>query len=355
MQSQDVIKFIRILQKWWWVSALLLGATLAAILVIVLTKQPLYQAAVTIQLSAPPPQEVPLFSEFGRQGLLQEIEQTRASLAEFMQAGDLAFRVLERLPNVDMSERELNDQIELELPDTSQLITVRVRAPDRELAALLANSVAEVGLERYAQLLAQPTTRTREFIEQQLSVAEAQLREAETNLEQFRLTHKVFDLDQTIDDQTRLLLALRQSSDAARTGGNAGQLPQLQQISLEREAELQALIQLAPEYNALLDRVKQARSSTNFLQEKRNEAQIKENQILAMSSIQIINTARPPRQALPGLSNSMIIFGIVSGLIASMLLALLLEFLETSGLFGTPRLGAQRGVVSPSLMEKFIR
>lgn len=331
MQGQDLLRFLQILGRWWWVVALALLATIAAIVVAITMTAPTYQAGVTIQISAPPPQEVPLFSEFGREAVSQQIEQTRTSLADFLQANMVADRVLERLGTINLTNEQLRAQITVELPPAAQTVRVLVRANSPASAALLATTVAEVGLEYYAQLLAQPTATNRLFIEEQLKLTANRLVEAENKLEQFRLQHKVYDVETAIDEQNRLLLTLRQNSDLARTRNNSTEVQQIAPVIAEREQELQALIQLVPEYNTLLDQVANIRATSNLLQQSLNEAQIKESQILSSSSIQLISAARPPDEPVPVLSNGLILLSIFSSLLLGILLALLLEFLDTIG------------------------
>lgn len=329
MQGQDLLRFLQILGRWWWVMALALLATIAAIVAAMTMTPPTYQAGVTIQISAPPPQEVPLFSEYGREAVSQQIEQTRTSLAEFLQATNVAARVLERLGTITLTAEQLRSQITVELPPAAQTIHVQVRANSPTTAALLATTVAEVGLAEYAQLLAQPTANNRLFIEEQLRLTATRLVEAEKQLEAFRLQHKVYDVEKAIDEQSRLLLTLRQNSDLARTRNNMAAVQQIAPVIAEREEDLQAFIQLVPEYNTLADQVVNIRSTSNLLQQSLNEAQIKESQILASSSIHLIGTARPPDQPVPVLSNGVILLSILSSLLIGILLALLLEFLDT--------------------------
>ena len=83
----------------------------------------------------------------------------------------------------------------------------------------------------------------------------------------------------------------------------------------------------------MLDRVERARSTYNFLLDKRAEAQIKENQILELSSIQIITPAYPPKRPVSAISSKLIVLGVVMSLLVGMLLTFLLEYLEISGSF----------------------
>ena len=182
MESNDLVLYLKAIRRWWWVSLLLIVVTVGTMLAISRFSEPSYSATTTIQVSAPPPQEVPLFSSFGRTSLQEAVAQTQTSFAEFLQEGDAAWRALEILPDMSITAREIRDNIEIEIPQNSQLMRITVSAPDPEAAALLANAIVETGLEQYGILLAQPTASTRSFVEQELAEARKELQAAEEAL-----------------------------------------------------------------------------------------------------------------------------------------------------------------------------
>lgn len=333
MQAQDVLKYLKIIQKWWWVIFLLVGTTASTMLAILYLTEAEYEATTTLQVSAPPPQEVPLYSQFGRQALRDEIAQTQTSFGEFLMEGDAAWRVLETLPDIPMTGRELRDKMIVEVPDNSQLVYVRIHAPEPEMSALLANTLVEIGLRGYGQFLANPTASTRDFIDQELEVARTELSAAEVELAQFRIDNKVGDLNEAINGQYNLIKSLRIQSDLARAEGEVAKAQSIDEAILEREAELQNMIGASARYNELVDRVDRARSTYTFLLDKQTESRIKENQILELGSIQVITPARVPQQPLSAISPRLVILGVIASLMAGVLLTFLLEYLEMSGIF----------------------
>ena len=84
MKIPEILRYLRIVRKWWWVVTLFVAATVGTLLVLAYLTEANYEATVTMYVSAPPPQEVPLYSKFGQQALRDEIEQTRISLNEFL-------------------------------------------------------------------------------------------------------------------------------------------------------------------------------------------------------------------------------------------------------------------------------
>lgn len=342
MEVQDILAYLKIVRKWWWVIALLFASTIGTMLAVAFLTETQYEATVTMQVSAPPPQEVPLYSQYGREALRTEIEYMRVGFSELLLEGDVSYRALEALPDIRMGGSELRDKITVDSPEGSQLMRIQVRALDSETAALLANTIVEVGLQRYGQLLAQPTANTRKFIEQALQATQEELEAAEAELAQFQISNKVGSLGGAINSQYDLIRSLRMQRDLARAEENAARTQALEETILEREVELQNLIGLSAKYNELADRVERARSTHNFLSDKSSEAQIKENQILELGSIQIITPARPPRRPVAALSGKLIVLGAVVSALAGVLLTFLLEYLEISGTFSGFRRRSER-------------
>ena len=333
MEIQDIMKYFRIIRKWWWVIFLLVGFTIGTMLTISFLTKTKYEATVTVQVSAPPPQEVPLYSQFGWGVLRDEIIQTQASFSEFLLEGDVAWRTLEVLPDVPLEGEALRDSIVVDIPDSSQLMRISVPAEDPETAALLANTLVEVGLHQYGALLAQPTANTIKFIEQELEVAGEELKSAETELTQFLIVNKLGDLPGSINNQHNLIRSLTMQRDLSRAEGDINRAQALEEIILDHEVGLQNMIGLSAEYNALTDRVERARTTHNFLLDKKAEAQIKENQILSLGSIQIITPARPPQNPASAISSKLIVLGAIASFLAGILLTFLLEYMEISGVF----------------------
>jgi uncharacterized protein involved in exopolysaccharide biosynthesis len=343
----EILGYLRIIRKWWWVIVLLFMATVGTMLAVAFLSETQYEAIVTVQVSAPPPQEVPLYSQFGRQALNDEIEQTRASFNEFLLEGDAPYRAIEALPDISMRGSDLRDRITVDIPISSQLLRVGVRASDPEISALLANTLVETGLQQYGQLLAQPTASTRNFIEQELEAVREELKTAEAELIQFQVNNKVGNLNSAINGQYDLTRSLRMQSDLARIEGDITKAQAIERTILEREAELQNMIGLSAEYTELVGHVERARSTYNFLLDRRAEAQIKENQILESSYIQVITPARPPNRPVSAVNNKLIVLGAVASILIGVLLTFLLEYLEVSGAFrGLQRLSEQSEVVT---------
>lgn len=327
---EDIRAYLSVIQRWWWVIVGLCAATIGSMLVIAFLTETMYQATVTIQVSAPPPQEAPLYSEFGRQALYEEIQQNRTSFNEFLLEGGLIPQVLDMLPDVPLNTAELQENVTIDLPDNSQLMRIQVRTGDPKTAALLANTLVELGLQQYGKLRAQSTASALEFIKRQLEEARTELHTAETDLSQFQIANKIGALDSAINGQYDALRNLGIQRDLASSEGNPAKAQALDDIILDREADLQTMIALSAEYDELRDRVERTRATVNFLLDKEVEAQIKENQILDVGFIQIITPAQPPRRPIASINSSLIGLGALGSILAGILLAFLLEYLKLS-------------------------
>jgi uncharacterized protein involved in exopolysaccharide biosynthesis len=332
VENNDLVRYLSIVRKWWWIIVLLPVVTLITMLIILALSEPQYNATVTVQVSAPPPQEVPLYSSLGKQALSDEIVRTQTSLHELLTEGDVAYRVLGDLPDVPMQGADLRQRIEVDIPQDSHLMRISVKSENAEMAALLANAVVETALQQYAELAAKPTAGMRQFIEVQLEVAQSEYGAAETELTQFQVSNKIGSLDIALDRQYDLIKTLKSTRDLAEAQETMDRVVNLDRIILVREAELQNLIGLSSEYYTLVGRVNRARDTYNFMLDKKAEAQIKENQILELASVQIITPARPPKKPAAVMGARLITLGIVVSLIAGVLLAMLLEYLQVSDL-----------------------
>jgi uncharacterized protein involved in exopolysaccharide biosynthesis len=283
-----------------------------------------------MQISAPPPQEVPLYSTIGRQALQDEISQTQSGISELLLEGDIPYRTIQSLPDLAMTGQELRQRIKIEVPKNTSLMHVSVKAPDPELSALLTNALVETGLEQYAMFAARSTTITRQFIEEQLDAAQKEYESAELELTQFQVINKIGDLSTAINEHYDLIGTLRIQMDQAEIQGRTDERQALEQLISRREAELQNLIGLSLEYHILVDRVNRARDTYSFMLDRRTEAQIKENQILDLGSVQVITPARPPLEPTPPLDPKIVALGTIVSLLVGFFAAFMLEYATLS-------------------------
>jgi uncharacterized protein involved in exopolysaccharide biosynthesis len=160
-----------------------------------------------------------------------------------------------------------------------------------------------------------------------------ELTAAEAELAQFKIANKLGDLNSAINSHYNLGRSLTMQRDLAWVEGDKARAQALEEVILKREAELQNMIGLSAEYYELVDRVERVRATYDYLLDRRSEAQIKENQILEMGSIQVITPARPPQKPVSAIDSKLIVLGSVVSILAGVLLTFLLEYLEVAGAF----------------------
>jgi hypothetical protein len=94
---------------------------------------------------SPPSSKGALYGQPNRQNGDAEIEQIRAGFNEVLRADEVVGQALETLTLGPASADELRKNIFIELPPgTPQFMHVRVRAPDPEVAAVMAHLIVEV-------------------------------------------------------------------------------------------------------------------------------------------------------------------------------------------------------------------
>jgi len=155
-----------------------------------------------------------------------------------------------------------------------------------------------------------------------------QLDQAEQELIAFKIEHKVGGLDGLIASQQGLIRSLNLERDQALATGQTSVAAAYDRLIAEREAELQQLIGLSTTYTQLERTVDQLQGTYGLLLEKETEAQLKENEILNVSFIQVIGEARVPSKPKPPIRWSTVALGGVVSLITGIMIAFVWEYVE---------------------------
>jgi len=101
------------------------------------------------------------------------------------------------------------------------------------------------------------------------------------------------------------------------------------QIIASLQTDLSSLMGLSDEYDELNRQVAEALSSYEFIQSKLNEARLKESQVRNMGYIQVIEPARTPDRPLPSKLAQFALAGAVISLLAGVVLAFVIEGVES--------------------------
>lgn len=138
--------------------------------------------------------------------------------------------------------------------------------------------------------------------------------ESEIGMLQNQIARLQLDRDQRllITDQETRQATLLESVDA---------------LIAEREAEIDRLAALEPQYNLLQMTVQQARTRYELVAGKYSEASLKTDALQSADFLQIVSPALPPQNSTSN-NKRLIIFGLVGSLGVAVLLAFLLEYLR---------------------------
>lgn len=165
---------------------------------------PIYEASTTLLIKDPSASGERMFLDGGgavvtRNHLQNSVQMLRSRQVAEMAAARLGDAVLEGL------EGPLRDYIAVQSVANTETIVVSAKHPHPQTAADIANAVADSFIEFNRELNRSELTVAREFIEEQLAVAEEQLVAAEQALQAYRETYgPVLPSDETRTILTRL-------------------------------------------------------------------------------------------------------------------------------------------------------
>jgi len=369
----DLFGYIKIIVRWSWVILLLVASTMAVIYYSAANAPLVYRSTVKLEVSAPEPEEVTLYTTVRTGAAREEIGAVQSNFAQIVRTGSVAVRTLQTL-GLAMSWQDLQNRISVEIPAFSDFVYVHVEADNPTDAEALARTLVDVALKYYGEARAKTTVVRKQFILEQLQIATSDLTTARDALLRFQVKYGTADLSrdiQTYQDTLRTLrldrdrnlveierlnaaaayftasaqkatsegdsvaaASYRQSSTSslATADGLRAAVIRLNEIIAQKENELLSLVALTAEYNRLQADVRQAENIYTFLQSKLTEAQIKENDAKGVGFIQIIEPAQVPSSPLPVRTRSMVIPGLAASLIGGVILAFALEYV-----FGLPR------------------
>jgi uncharacterized protein involved in exopolysaccharide biosynthesis len=360
----EILTYLRIIGKRWWLITLIFIVTNSVILVNALKAKPVYQAYVKLQVIAPESQQVALFSETKPVASRDEIVAVQVQFDAALHSPYVAWQTIADL-NLGISAAELLEGLTVSAEE--EFLHVTFVADNPMLVEAIATTHVENAFKYYAQIRAKSATVALQFIQQQLSDEEKALASAQNALLEFKLAHNVDSLPReiiAIQDQLRdlrleraKLVAEREAAQAmaekyrAEAAKSDPQKAAVNYISLafnqdvavasilareaeydrliaQQEAKLEELLKLTTEYEELVRNVNRIQANYNFLSDKENEAKLKQSQANNVSFIQIIEPARMPDRPAPSRTPKMLAVGSIVSLIAGIILAFILEFIS---------------------------
>jgi uncharacterized protein involved in exopolysaccharide biosynthesis len=328
MGIQEFIIYIQVIKRRWKPIAGLFLGTMITLVILSIFAPRVYLASAQLQVIAPPPGAVTLYSGFRSGGFRDEIAYTQNTFNEILTSRVVAGRTVEAV-DTPLSVEELQERTEVVVESDFIQLTVTGDTPDE--AAQLANGLAAEALAYYGELLARSSGTSRDFISAQLELARQDLDRAQMALMQFKIENKIGSLDDDISQQTSFIRSLRRSRDDAVASNDITKANAYDVLIAQREQGLQTLLNLSAQYQALQMAVAQASSTYDYLLDKEAEAKITENQTRNVSFIQVVEPASPPHRSTSTFSKAILALGGVLSLVLGVTVAFIWEYIETSG------------------------
>jgi uncharacterized protein involved in exopolysaccharide biosynthesis len=362
--GSEILTYLRIIMKRWWLILLIFAVTSAVILYDSMTAKPVYRAFVKLQVIATEPEEVTLFAPARPVASREEIVAVEQQFDAALRSAYVAWQTIDDL-NLGIAAAELIDG--LSVFADGEFLNVTFVADNPMLVEALATRHVENAFGYYAEIRSKPSTVALQFIQQELAEEEKALAVAQSALLEFKMEHNMDSLPReitAIQDQLRALrlergklvterekahaISTQYLQAAAETGsteaavnyqslaagqdavvaGLLGQEAEYDRLIVQQEAVLGDLLALTPEYDSLLRGVSRVQSNWNFLTGKESEARLKQSQATNVSFIQIIEPARMPDRPAPSRTPRLLMVGALVSLIGGIIFAFILEFLS---------------------------
>lgn len=332
--------WLALLRRRWIVAAACVLAVLAAF-VITRMATPVYEARTTLLIKDPGASGERMFLDTGAAVVTRNQVQNSVQILRSRQVAEMAVaRLGDLLPP---EERQgWADRISVQPVSNTDTLIVSVQHTDARIAAAMANAVAESFIDLSRELNRSETTVAREFIEEQLQVAQAQLMAAEQALKAYREAgNAVLPSDETRtilnrlgDLEARLLDAQLAREDALRRGATAEAAAydaRIATLQAEIEAASQRLAAV-PEREMTLAALLREQTVLEqvFLLLRGRLEEVRIAEAMRTSNVAVIDPAVPPTRPVsprPMLNMALALF---LGLSAGVAGALLLEFFDTT-------------------------
>jgi len=362
--AAELLTYLQIIRKRWWVVVLLFTVTVAVILLNAVREKPVYRAYVRLQVLASESQEVALFSATRTGSADEEIVAVQVDFDSALHSYYVAWQTINDL-NLGITAAELLEGVTVTAEE--EFLNVTFQADNPMDVEAIATRHVENAFKYYAQIRARSATVALQFIQEQLAEEEKTLAAAQNELLAFKVSHNVDSLEMEVtalQNQVRQLqleraklvvererseaIAAKYREEAAKAdpknptvdyatlaigeditiAGIRAEEARYDKLIEEQQARLEELLKLTVENEALLRDVSRSQSNYGFLADKETEARLKQTQANNVSFIQIVEPARMPDQPAASRTPKMLAVGVILSLIAGVILAFVLEFLS---------------------------
>ena len=362
--TAEILTYLRIIRKRWWVIVMLFVITIAVILLNAVREKPVYRAYVKLQVLASESQEVALFSVTRTGSADEEIVAVQVDFDSALHSYYVAWQTINDL-NLGITAAELLEGVTVTAED--EFLNVTFTADNPMDVEAIATRHVENAFKYYAQIRAKSASVALNFIQEQLAEEEKTLATAQGELLAFKVAHTVDSLEMEVtalQNQVRQLqleraklvvererteaIAAKYREEAAKAdpknptvdyatlaigediaiAGIRAEEARYDMLIAEQQTRLEDLLKLTVENEDLLRAVSRSQSNYGFLADKETEARLKQTQANNVSFIQIVEPARMPDQPAASRTPKMLAVGVVLSLIAGIILAFVLEFLS---------------------------
>jgi uncharacterized protein involved in exopolysaccharide biosynthesis len=236
---------VRGLRRWWWLIILATLVTVGAAWLSLRLRAPVYQTRVEAELGS----------------LLAE---DLATLREVLEREQVRERTLEQL---GLQGEEARYKVVAKPSGMTRVVaTFSGRTPS--LVAEIANSHVALAIDEYTDLRVGQLRAQRQRLESQVTETEAAMSTAEEAMAAFEARHDLAWLDTRFERYERQIVELevkRAALQAEATAGGPDPLAEAERLIAERQAVLEQLASVAPEYNVLVEEIKNARQNYQTL------------------------------------------------------------------------------------------
>ncbi|MBI4319125.1 MAG: hypothetical protein HY675_11600 [Chloroflexi bacterium] len=326
--SASLMVYVNIVCKRLWILLIILLLATGTIAIRSFYTLPVYLASAKLQVTAPEPGDVVIFSQLLRPEARIEILSAKNTFSEILKSIPVAWKTAQLL-GTDSSPLDVVNRVRVQqLPDTDfMIVTGEAETPDE--AQNLVNTHLAVAIEYLGSVRSKPATSARQYISQQLAQTKKDLDILNEELRKFRLGNNVGMLDREIEAYETLLTNLRIERDRASGTGDAVVSARFEEIVAKRESELRQLVGLASEHQNLVANIKQLESAYNLFLEREIEAKFKENQAKNANFIQVVEPARPPTGPVENRLISQLAMAVIGSILVGLVLSFLLEYAES--------------------------
>jgi uncharacterized protein involved in exopolysaccharide biosynthesis len=317
---EGLISLLRLIRRWPGVILSMVLVTLAVLGVRLQAADPVYEAQVKLQITAPQSEDVQLFDQYRSSSLRDEMTVARNNFSEVLRSREVYDRTTAKL-GLPSGGRDLPYDMEIDSSIDSDFVYVRVRESTAQIAEQVANTHVNTAIEYYAEVRAKPATAVGSFLADELVDATKEFSVADNAMAEFQKQNGIAALESEMTTAQNVIQQL--VLDRSRRMADGKETASIDTVIAKRREDLQRLVALQPQYNMLQEKVKQTHAKYQLLLDKYNEAVLKDETIRSVSYIQIVEPALAPLQ--PVSSHTALI--LTAALLGSLVLAVLLAFL----------------------------